>query len=59
MSIIPFDFIQIWIGWNALTRLNRIIKVNSLFEFFNRWDKYVQTIVYLIRFFTLFYYEKS
>ena len=55
-SVLPFDLIQLFIGTYSLTRLNRLLKINILMEFFDRWDRSVQSYVFLVRLFRLFVY---
>ncbi len=56
VTIIPFDLIQLYIGNSPLTRLNRVIKLQSLLEFFDRWDRAVQSFVFVVRLIRLFVY---
>ena len=56
VSILPFDLVQLAIGAHSFTRLNRLLKLNSLMEFFNRWDRSVQSYIFLVRLFILFVY---
>ncbi|RNA19803.1 Cyclic nucleotide-gated cation channel beta-1, partial [Brachionus plicatilis] len=55
-SVIPIDILQILVGIFPLLRLNRWLKVNSLWEFFDRWDRSVQSYAFLVRLIRLFVY---
>ena len=55
-SVLPFDLIQLLIGTHSFTRLNRLLKLHSLMEFFDRWDRSVQSYTFLVRLFRLFVY---
>ena len=56
VSLIPFDLVQLFIGINSLTRLNRFIKLHTLWEFFDRWDRSIRNYVFLVRLFKLLTY---
>jgi len=56
ITILPFDLIQLFIGNSPLTRLNRVVKLQTLLEFFDRWDRAVQSFVFVVRLIRLFVY---
>ena len=56
ITLLPLDLVQIFIGYTSLTRFNRLLKTNSLREFFDRWDRSVQSYIFLVRLFRLFVY---
>jgi hypothetical protein len=56
LAVLPFDLIQLAVGLFALTRINRWLKIHILWEFFDRWDRFVETFVFVVRLIRLFTY---
>ena len=49
VSVLPTDLLQFFVGLYALTRINRWLKLKSLWEFYDRWDRFVESFVFIVR----------
>ena len=49
LTILPTDLIQLLVGISPLCRLNRVFKLRSLLEYFDRWDRAVQSFIFIVR----------
>jgi hypothetical protein len=63
LSVMPYDVLfrfylsgELFIGIYSLIRVNRLLKIHSLWEFFDRWDRHLTKYAFVVRLIRLLVY---